>query len=1159
MRLRRLTINTLPGITPGFTFEPPDAGVILVTGPNAIGKSSLARALKHLLGGIDRRCDPPALSLEAEFDSSGTRWQVRRNGGQILWMRDGESATAPQLPSGEQFNLYRLSMESLLADDQDDQALAGEIWRALRGGFDLDALRITLGNRWGRREERALLEARNALSDVEGRYAALRAEEATLPELERRIRAADQARGRLGHLQQALALHRAIDERKRSQESLDRFSADMAKLKGDELQRLDSWNRKAEGLLEGRKEQRRQLEEAQRKLAQTGLHAVAPEPEQVARIEATLQAIGSKASDRKHASDAATKAQARLNDALTLLKGDGEQPDLGADSLERAREIVESLVNAQARLRKLTQQLDWAGEPLDQLEVDQLRDGVSALRAWLASSKQCSEPSQPVSPLNYAALALAALAAVTAFIEEALLTLTAVVAAGAALLWATIVQRKPSTATRSPADEAKVAFESTDLDPPEHWTDATVRDHLRRNIEHRLNTLILRQQQAEGAAELHREAAETRSKIERLKAEKSKLATEIGIDPELADAPFYRFIDVTSKWDQARSDCKETEAALNTVETEIAAQASEVREFLNQWRSADAPPLAESGSDSAVEELRIAWRQLHERLKATQEAHHDIESCEKEIRSLENQLADIGKDVRSLFDGVALDAAQHDELADRIARREEWKTARDALRDTQRDESKLRTVLAEHADLIAAVDGGDFERIEQELASAERTAKAYTEHVEERKGINTRLEEARGSHDLEQAASVLENATATLNDKRSDALRQQATEVLLDEVEGQFTNEHEPALLRRAKARFAEVTAHAFRLELRDDNRFAAWDAAQEQLRTLEELSSGTRMQLLLALRLAWTEAQEQGGESLPLFLDEALTTSDEDRFAVMATTLTRLAEAGERQIFYLSARRHESALWRQATGVEPILVDLAEVRFGQARLAPEDFQVETPPSLPSPAGHDAASYAALIGVQRLDPHLEPGGIHLFHLLRDDLELLHRLMAMWRIATLGQLENLLASNAANGAIPDAATRSGLKQRCEATRAWTDLWRQGRGRPVNRSVLEQSGAVSARFITQTAELADELQGDGTALINALRQHRLPRFHASKTDELEQWLADAGHTDKQSRLSAEERRRLTLATVVPQGEAGAIGINQLVNWLEVAESSASSKSL
>ena len=1149
MRLRRLTINALPGITPGFTFEPPDAGVTIVTGPNAIGKSSLARALKHLLGGVERR-DPPALSLEAEFDSGETRWLVSRNGRQIQWMRDGEVATAPALPSGDQINLYRLSMESLLADDQDDQALAESTWRALRGGFDLDAPRIVLGGRWARAEERALLQARNELGEVERHYATLQADEAKLPDLDKRIHAADQARERLEHLQQALALHQAIEQRKQSQTAIDRFSADMAKLKGDELQRLKSWDSKAERLIEERKEQQRRLAEAQRKQEEVGLQAV-PEREQIDRIEGLLQSLGGKVSERKHAQDAAVKAQADLSDALAQLEGNGEPPDLGAEGLEHARKIVQPLVDAQARLRELQQQLSLAGEPPDESEVDQLRNGVEALRTWLASCGQADEATRRVPPLTYAALALAAIAALAAFIEQAFWTLAGVVAAGAAMLWTAVIQAKPATAAVSPADEAKRRFEKTDLDPPDEWSEASVRKHLRRNIERRLNALLLQQQQAGGAAKLRAQAQEVRTEIERLNAQRTELASEIGIDPELTGAPFHRFIDVTSAWDKARRHCEEQRAALDQFEAEISEQANSVREFLNQWRAADAPPFDASGSDSAIEQLRIAWRVLHDRLQATSNAQHEVESCQREIRSLEGQIADIDNDVRGLFNDVALDAEQRDELADRIAHLAQWNAAGQALRDAKRDEDNLRAALAEHDDLIAAVEGGEAEQLEKEQTLAQRTADDYTGLVEERQGINTRLEEAGRSHDLERVASVLDSAIAALEDKRDEALRHQATEVLLDEVEGQFTSEHEPDLLRRAKERFEQVTAHAFTLELRNDNRFAARDLEQEQLRTLEELSSGTRMQLLLALRLAWTEAQEQGGESLPLFLDEALTTSDEGRFAVMANTLTRLAEAGERQIFYLSARRHESALWRQATGTEPPVVDLAEVRFGTTRMEPEDFHVETPPSLPSPAGHDAASYAALLGVPRFDPHLEPGGVHLFHLLRDDLELLHRLMATWRVTTLGQLESLLASNAAEGAIPDAAVRSRLKQRCAAARAWTDLWRQGRGRPVNRVVLEQSGAVSNTFIDRAAELAEELQGDGTALINALRQHRLPRFHVSKTEELEKWLTDEGYTDTHNQLPPDERRRQTLAATTPSLEEEATDANQLVTWLEGAD--------
>ena len=110
MHLRRLAIRSLPGIEPGFTFEPPDAGIIVVTGPNAIGKSSLARALKYLLA--PHGSDPPALSLEADFEGGDARWQVSRNGNQVLWRRNGEVVSRPVLPAADRIGLFRLSVNT---------------------------------------------------------------------------------------------------------------------------------------------------------------------------------------------------------------------------------------------------------------------------------------------------------------------------------------------------------------------------------------------------------------------------------------------------------------------------------------------------------------------------------------------------------------------------------------------------------------------------------------------------------------------------------------------------------------------------------------------------------------------------------------------------------------------------------------------------------------------------------------------------------------------------------------------------------------------------------------------------------------------------------------------------------------------------------------
>ena len=230
-------------------------------------------------------------------------------------------------------------------------------------------------------------------------------------------------------------------------------------------------------------------------------------------------------------------------------------------------------------------------------------------------------------------------------------------------------------------------------------------------------------------------------------------------------------------------------------------------------------------------------------------------------------------------------------------------------------------------------------------------------------------------------------------------------------------------------------------------------------------------------------------------------------------------------------------------------MIDLAAVRFPSQASAPEDYRVDAPPSLPAPNGRSAEAYASLLGVPpRLDPHRPEGGIHLFHLLRDDLALLHSLMETWRIVTLGQLEVLLASDAARAALPGEALQHRLRRRCRVVRTWVELWRRGRGRPVDRGVLERCSAISVTFIDRVAELAARVEGDAEALLEALGAGAVERFRASKLDALEQWLADEGHTDDRERLTGEDRRRLTLQRVAPATDADAGDLNRVVSWLE-----------
>ena len=191
--------------------------------------------------------------------------------------------------------------------------------------------------------------------------------------------------------------------------------------------------------------------------------------------------------------------------------------------------------------------------------------------------------------------------------------------------------------------------------------------------------------------------------------------------------------------------------------------------------------------------------------------------------------------------------------------------------------------------------------------------------------------------------------------------------------------EHEqtqmPRVFERALGHFSAFTHHGYELRLgRDTNspRLMAIDLRSRETRDLDELSDGTRAQLLLAARLAYAEEVEQG-RTLPLFLDEALDQSDPDRFDAIARSLGRIASDQGRQIFYLTSDPLDRDRIRQALDAEDC-VAAAEIDLGSLRgratgvTQSSALQVPTRPTVPSPDGTTAQEYGAALGVPRFAP-----------------------------------------------------------------------------------------------------------------------------------------------------------------------------------------------
>jgi hypothetical protein len=117
---------------------------------------------------------------------------------------------------------------------------------------------------------------------------------------------------------------------------------------------------------------------------------------------------------------------------------------------------------------------------------------------------------------------------------------------------------------------------------------------------------------------------------------------------------------------------------------------------------------------------------------------------------------------------------------------------------------------------------------------------------------------------------------------------------------------------------------------------------------------------------------------------------------------------------------------------------------------------------------------------------------------------------------------------------DAYRRAAAAAR--ALEALADAWRVGRGRPVDRQVILDSGAVTANFIDRVAAVAESVGGDAAELIAALEDGEVPRFRSEAIANLRAYFGEHGYLDERPPLSNEQVRARMLAAVAEDVRGG-----------------------
>jgi uncharacterized protein YhaN len=266
------------------------------------------------------------------------------------------------------------------------------------------------------------------------------------------------------------------------------------------------------------------------------------------------------------------------------------------------------------------------------------------------------------------------------------------------------------------------------------------------------------------------------------------------------------------------------------------------------------------------------------------------------------------------FERMAISAARRKVLSDEIDR-----LRRDIGRIAANEQSspfEAELLEADVDSLALASQQG-----KEELASVE---KAYTQAVEQAALAKKHVEDLEGQHGTNELAQKLESDRAELRDAVERWAPLVLAESMLTEAIARFERDNQPAMLRDVGQLFSKLTRGRYvglRRKL-DTQGTLVLAEANGKSKEPNQLSTGTREQLYLAIRLAYVRHYCRENEPLPLVMDDVLVNFDDERAEAALDLLIDLAQ--DIQVIFLTC--HQSTMQR----IQSRLPDLQVTQLGQ-------------------------------------------------------------------------------------------------------------------------------------------------------------------------------------------------------------------------------------
>ena len=1103
LRFQDIDIVRAVGIHSPFQLDRLSPGINLIHGPNGIGKTRTAHALQALIW-------PATSSDRAEIGGTLAHgdecWRVALDHGTTRYQRTGvpEASRVMTATSADHRDRYLLTLTDLLLADNREFARA--IAREAAGGYDLERARNDMGLATAfsrpRKHIRELQEAEDTVATLQREDQTLQREERELESLRAELSEAISASERIRLLELARMHTDALMELSERRIALEAFPEAVRRMTGDEYEAAKQLRFQLAAAQTRQERASSALELQTNELAATGFAGTAVPHTLVVTLRDRLELAQRVASRIEQAERQRESASARLNLARRRIASDITDEQLATFETEGLHALssqvsemrdLENTIELQKRI------WDWLGAIERPTDSEPLRNGVAILQQYMGTIR-----AQNVEQVGYhrwlmlgGAVVIVLEAIGLAIAASPWLLLLALLAAPLVVL----ALGRPSGSDNQ-AHHLREEFARLGLASPEAWSESEVQNRLA-ELQREVSNATLEAEKFHRWDSFASSRQETQARLDAFKHTHQELQNIYGaVAANLDPASLRLTVESLESWRRAAEELADATANASSARTLLEKTLAEISADIQSVGGDAVTDVSQAAA--AIEEL-ASRASAAERLTASiaESRHRIVDELQPEVSRQELELSRI-------YESLGL------ETNDDVGLKRLCDAVEDYTEATRALEAAEVIVRTRRAGLQDAPGLADLSReaIERALNDTEMVASRRDELQTRIFEIEMKAQQARRETRLEDAIASEARARDALTDCRQRQYEDVSARRLFTFIENQNQHMNRPVVLQIADRYFTRFTSGSYTLRAGrgQDPDVLAIDTTTGRSRELDQLSSGTRIHLLLAVRLAFIDVSEQGTQ-LPVILDEVLGNTDDERAIAIIDAAIEIARQG-RQVLYFTAQQDEIGKWlarinTQDPAAPSCVIDLEAVRFSTQATAPPayewDEEIFARDPIDASATHEELH--KLLSVPPIDLWADTiDGYHIWYFITKP-EALAQLHARG-VRTWGQYRALSQANHLVGIDTDTLHDS-AHARARVIELACREWRYGRPRPLTTACLHDSDLITERFWHEVVDCAASHGWDGRALIVALRNRQVSGFYQSTTERLEDWFRDHGY--------------------------------------------------